>query len=148
MKVTERWIARHALTNPVWWQTVQCEIHPARREEAQAVVASLREFRLTWRRNTKIQMNWLWKRLESQSNCIFSRWKDKCLLHLLFCIPTFFKTFQDYGRGGTVSLASPDGTSLICIHYRSAFFSRRNSRFKLTWENVTAVWYQSVKIWI
>ena len=25
----------------------------------------------------------------------------------------FFLTFQDYGRGGTASLASPDGTSLL-----------------------------------
>ena len=61
-----------------------------RGEEAQAVAAYIRDFRLTWRRNTQLQMIWLWKWLESQSNCIFSRWKDKGLFNLLFWIPNFF----------------------------------------------------------
>jgi len=36
------------------WETAQCESHPVR--GAQAVGASLRDFPLTWRRNTQIQM--------------------------------------------------------------------------------------------
>ena len=41
------------------WQTAQCESHPV--EEEQAVASSVRDFPLTWRRNTQIQMYWLWK---------------------------------------------------------------------------------------
>jgi len=88
MKVIERFIARHALTNTIGERLLNAEA--ARREEAQAVAASLRDIRLTWRRNTQIQMDWLWKLLESQSNCTFSRWKDKCFFILLFWIPNFF----------------------------------------------------------
>ena len=52
------------------WQTAQCECHPVR--GAQAVAASLCDSPLTWRRNTQIQMYWLWKWLESSNNCTFS----------------------------------------------------------------------------
>jgi len=45
------------------WQTAQCECHPVR--GAQAVAASLRDCPLTRRRNTQIQMYWLWKWIES-----------------------------------------------------------------------------------
>ena len=61
-------------------------------------------------------MYWLWKWLESYNNCNFSTGKDKCLFNLLFWFPNSFCTFHDYGRGGTPSLASPDGTSLIFYH--------------------------------
>jgi len=84
------------------WQTPQCESHPVR--GAPAVGASLRDFPLTRRRNTQIQMYWLWKWLESYNNCTFSTWKDKFLFNLLFWIPNSFCTFHDYGRGGTPSL--------------------------------------------
>jgi len=43
---------------------------------AQAVAASLHGFPLNWRRNTQIQMYWLWKWLESYNNCTFSTWKE------------------------------------------------------------------------
>ena len=101
------------------WQTPQCESHPVR--GAPAVGASLRDFPLTRRRNTQIQMYWLWKWLESYNNCTFSTWKDKFLFNLLFWIPNSFCTFHDYGRGGTPSLASPDGPSLI--FYYSDFWT-------------------------
>jgi len=65
MKVTERLNARHALTNTVFDRLLNAKA--TRQEEAQAVAASLRDFRQTWRRNTQLQMNWLWKWLESQS---------------------------------------------------------------------------------
>ena len=61
-------------------------------------------------------MYWLWKWLESYNNCTFSTWKGKCLFNLLFRIPNLFRTFHDCGRGGTPSLFSPDGTSLIFYH--------------------------------
>ena len=97
------------------WQTAQCESHPVR--GAQAVGASLRDFPLTWRRYTQIQMYWLWKWLGSgYINCTFSTWKDKFLFNLLFWIPISFCTFHDYGRGGTPFLSSPDGPSLIFYH--------------------------------
>ena len=105
------------------WQTAQCECH--RWEEAQAVVASLRDWPLVWRRNTQIQMYWLWNWLESYNNCSFSTWKDKFLFNLFFWIPNSFCTFHDYARGGTPCLpwrpvtdffASPDGPSLIFYH--------------------------------
>jgi len=78
MKVTERLTARHALTNTVGDRLLNAKA--TRREEAQAVAASLRDIRLTWRKNTL--MDWLWKLLESQSNCTYSRWKDKCFVIL------------------------------------------------------------------
>jgi len=96
------------------WQTTQCESHPVR--GAQVVGASLHGFPLNWRRNTQIQMDWLWKWLESNNNCTFSTWKDKFVFSLLFWIPNSFCTFHDYGRGGTSFLASPDGPSLIFHH--------------------------------
>ena len=96
------------------WQTPQCESHPVR--GAPAVGASLRDFPLTRRRNTQIQMYWLWKWLESYNNCTFSTWKDKFLFNLLFWIPNSFCTFHDYARGGTPFLAFPDGPSLIFYH--------------------------------
>ena len=95
------------------WQTAQCKSHPVR--GAQAVGASLRDFPLTWRRNTQIQMYWLWKGLESYNNCTFSVWKGKFSFNLLFWIPNSFCIFHDYGRGGTPFLASPDGPSLFFI---------------------------------
>ena len=61
-------------------------------------------------------MYWLWKWLESYNNCTFSTWKDTFLFNLLFWIPNSFYTFQDYARGGTPFLASPDGPSLIFYH--------------------------------
>jgi len=96
------------------WQTAQCECQPVR--GAHAVVAYLRDCPLTGRRNTQIQMYWLWKWLESYNNCTFSTWKDKFLFNLLFWIPDSFCTFHDYARGGTPFLASPDGPSLIFYH--------------------------------
>ena len=96
------------------WQTAQCECHPVR--GAQAVAASLHDFPLTWRRNTQIQMYWLWKWLESHNNCTFSTWKDIFLFNFIFWIPNSFSTFHDYARGGTPFLASPDGPSLIFYH--------------------------------
>ena len=97
------------------WQTAQCESHPVR--GAQAVGASLRDFPLTWRRNTQIQMYWLWKWLESYNICIFSTWKEKFVFNLLFWIPNSFCAFHDYGRGGTPFLASPD------VFYHSDFWT-------------------------
>ena len=79
------------------------------------MAASLREFPMAWRRNTQIQMYWLRKWLESYNNCTFSTWKNKWLFNLLCWISNSFCTFHYYGRGGTPSLASPDGTSLIFI---------------------------------
>jgi len=96
------------------WQTAQCERHPVR--GAQAVAASLRDCPLTWRRNTQIQMYWLWRWLESYNSCTFSTWKDKFVFTFLFWIPNLFCTFHDYGRGGTPFLASPDGPSRIFYH--------------------------------
>ena len=98
-------IPRQALTTTVW-QTAQCECHPVR--GAQAVAASLRDCPVTWRRNTQIQMYWLWKWLESYNNCTFSTRKDIFLFNLLFWIPNSFCTFHDYAKGGTPFLASPE----------------------------------------
>ena len=112
------------------WQIAQSECQPVRR--AQAVVAYLRDCPLTWRRNTQIQMYWLWKWLESHNNCTFSTWKDKFLFNLLFWIPDSFCTFHDYARGGTTYLASPDGPSLIFYHsdFWTTFFLWKT---KLPW---------------
>ena len=96
------------------WQTAQCECHPVR--GAQAAAAALRDCPLTWRRNTQIQMYWLWKWLESYNNCTFSTWKDIFLFNLLFWTPNSFCTFHDYARGGIPFLATPDGPSLIFYH--------------------------------
>jgi len=64
-------------------------------------------------------MIWLWKWLESPSNCIFSQCKDKYVYSICYFVSLiFFLTFQDYGRGGTASLASTDGTSLIIVIYK------------------------------
>ena len=60
-------------------------------------------------------MYWLRKWLESYNNSTFSTWKNKWLFNMLIWIPNSFCTFHYYGRGGTPSLASPDGTSLIFI---------------------------------
>ena len=82
-------------------------------------------------------MNWLWKWLESYSYCLFSGLKDKCLFNLLSRIPNSFCTFHDYGRGGTASLASPDGTSLLQKAYcRSCTYS--NERFTSAFEGLWA----------
>jgi len=118
------------------WQTAQCESHPVR--GAQAVAASLRDFPLTWRRNTLIQMHWLWKWLESYNNCTFSTWKDKFLFNLLFWIPHSFCTFHDYARVGTPFLAFPDGLSLIFYHsdFWTTFFLWKTElpwNFSLWW---------------
>jgi len=64
MKVTERLIAWHALTNTVFDRLLNAKA--TRWEETQAVATSLCDFSLTWRRNMQLQMNWLWKWLESQ----------------------------------------------------------------------------------
>jgi len=45
MKVTQRLIARHALTNTVFDRLLNAKV--TRRDEAQAVPASLRDLRLT-----------------------------------------------------------------------------------------------------
>jgi len=107
-------IARQALTTTICDK--QLNANATRWEEAQAVVVSLRDCPLTWRRNTQIQMYWLWKWLESYNNCTFSTWKDKFLFSLLFWIPNSFCTFHDYARGGTPFLAFPDGPALIFYH--------------------------------
>jgi len=107
-------IARQALTNTVCDKLLNAK--DTRWEQAQAVAASLRDFPLPWTRNTQSQMYWLWTWLESYNNCTFSIWKDKCLFNLLFLIPNSFTTFHNYGKGGTHSLASADGTSLIFYH--------------------------------
>ena len=53
-------------------QTAQCDLSESHAVRgAQAVTASLRDFPLSWRRNTQIQMYWLWKWLESYNNCTF-----------------------------------------------------------------------------
>jgi len=88
-------IARQALTTTVCDKVKLLNAKATRWEEAQAVAASLRHFPLTWRRNTQIQIYWLWKWLESYNICTFSTWKDKCLFNLLFWIPNFFCTFHD-----------------------------------------------------
>jgi len=95
------------------FKTAQCECQPVR--GAQAVLAYLRDCPLTWR-NTQILMYWLWKWLESYTNCTYSTWKDKILFNLLFWIPDSFCTFHDYARGGTPFLASPVDPSLIFHH--------------------------------
>ena len=107
-------IARQALTNTVCDKLLNAKATPW--EEAQAVAASLRDFPLTWRRNTQIQMHWLWKWLESCNNCTFSKWKDIFLFNFLLRIPNSFCTFHDYARGGTPFLSAPDGPSLIFYH--------------------------------
>ena len=96
------------------WQTAQCECQPVRGGTNSRCLPSW--LPLTWRRNTQIQMYWLWKWLESYNNCTYSTWKDKFLFNLLFWIPDSFCTFHDYGRVGTPFLASPDGPSLIFYH--------------------------------
>ena len=98
-------------------QTAQCDLSESHAVGgAQAVATSLRDFPLSWRKNTQIVMYWLWKWLESYNNCTFSTWKDIFVFSLLFWIPNSFCTFHDYGRGGTPFLASPDGPSLIFYH--------------------------------
>jgi len=86
-------IARQALTNTVYDKLLNAKA--TRWEQAQAVAVSLHDFPLTWRRNTQIQMYWLWKWLESYNNCIFSTRKDKCFFNLLFWFPNSFCTFHD-----------------------------------------------------
>jgi len=117
------------------WQTAQCECHPVR--GAQAVAASLR---LTWRRNTQIQIYWLWTWLGSYNNCTFSTWKDIFLFNLLFRIPNSFCSFHDYAKRGTPFLASPDGLSLIFYHsdFWTTFLLWKTElswNFSLCWNN-------------
>jgi len=95
-----------------FWQTAQYESHPERGGTSRRCLPSWLSPDLKKKYATSDNLTVKMIR-KSQSNCIFSRWKDKCLFNLLFWIPNFFQTFQDYGRGGTTSLASPDGTSLI-----------------------------------
>ena len=83
---------------------------------SQAVASSLRDFPLTWGRNTQIWMYWLLKWIESCNNCTFWTLKNKVVFNLLFWIPNSFWTYHDYGRRGTPFLASPDGLSLIFYH--------------------------------
>jgi len=52
MNITEGLIAQHVLTNTVCDRLLNAKT--PQREEAQAVAASLCEFRLTWKRNTQI----------------------------------------------------------------------------------------------
>jgi len=124
-------IARQALTNTVCDKLLNAKATPW--EEAQAVAASLRDFPLTWRRNTQIQMHCLWKWLESYNNCTFSTWKDKCLFNLLFWMPNSFSTFHDYGRGGN---------SLPCLTWRHVtdFLSFRIlNNLRLPWKTELAL---------
>ena len=111
-------IARPALTTTVCDKLLNANV--TRWEEAQAVVASLRDCPLTWRRNMQIQMYsidyWLWNWLESYNNGTFSTWKDKFLFNLLFWIPNSFCTFHDYASEGTPFYASPVCPSLIFYH--------------------------------
>ena len=118
------------------WQTAQCECQPVR--GAQAVVVSLRDCSLTWRRNTQIQMYWLRKWLESYNNCSFSTWKDKFLFNLLFWIPDSFCTLHDYDRGGTPILPSPDGPSLI-LYYSDFWTTFLLWKTELPW-NFSLFW--------
>ena len=74
------------------WQTAQCECQPVR--GAQAVFAYLRACPLAWRRNTQIQMYWLWEWLKSCNNCTYSTWNDKFLFNLLFWILYRFAHFM------------------------------------------------------
>jgi len=112
------------------WQTAQCERHPVR--GAPAVAASLHDCPLTWRRNTQIQMYWLWKWLESHNNCTFSTWKDKFVSSLSIWIPKSFWTFHDYGSGGTSFLASPDSPSMI-FHYSDFWTTFLPWKAELPW---------------
>jgi len=98
-------IARQAPTNTVWDKLLNAKA--IRWEDAQGAAASLCDFPLTWRRNTQIQMYWLWKRIESYNNCTFSTWKDKCLFNFLFCIPNSFCTFHDHVGQALSPLPSP-----------------------------------------
>ena len=118
------------------WQTAQCESHPVR--AAQAVGAALRDFPLTWRRNTQIQLYWLWKWLESYNNCTFSTWKDTFLCNLSFWIPKSFCTFHDDCRGGTPFLTSPDGPSLI-FYYSDFWTTVSPWKTELPW-NFSLCW--------
>jgi len=101
------------------WQTAQCESHPVRGGTSSRCLRSW--LPLTWRRNTQIQLYWLWKSIKSCNNCTFSTWKDKCLFNLLFWIPNSFCTFHDYGRGGTPSL--PPLTARHWFLYHSGFWT-------------------------
>ena len=103
-----------------------------------SIGASLLDFPLSWRRNTQIQMYWLWKWLESYNNCTFSTWKDTFLFNLLFWIPNSFCTFHDYDRGGTAFLASPDGPSLI-FYYSEFWTTFLPWKTKLPW-NFSPCW--------
>ena len=86
-------------------------------------------FPLSWRRNTQIQMYWLWKWLESYNNCTFSTWKDIFVFSLLLWIPNSVCTFHDYGRGGTPFLASLDGpvTDFLSLRFLNNFIALTSS---------------------
>ena len=85
-------IARQALTTTVCDKLLNA--NATWQEEAQAVVASIRDCPLTWRRNTQIQMYWLWKWLESYNNCTFSTWKDNFYSICCFGSRTHFAHFM------------------------------------------------------
>ena len=96
-------------------------------EDAQAVAASLRDFPLTWRRNTQIQMYWPWKWFELYNNCTFSTWKDKFVFNLLFWIPNSVCGFRYYGGRH----------SLPCLSWRHVtdfLLFRILSNFHLPWK--------------
>ena len=81
-----------------FWQTAQCESHPARGGTCSRCLPSWLSPDFSPEEEIR-NFRWLdWKWLESQSNCILSLWKDKCLINLLFWISIFFQIFQDYGR--------------------------------------------------
>ena len=129
-------IARQALTTTVCDKLLNA--NAPQWEEAQTVVASLRDCPLTWRRNTQIQMYWLWKWLESYNTCTFSAWKDKFIFNLLFWIPNSFCTFHDYAKGGTPFFASSVVPSLIFYHsdFWTTFFLWKTElawNFSLWW---------------
>jgi len=95
-------------------------------EEAQAVVASLRDCPLTWRRNTQIQMYWLWKWLESYNNCTFSTWKDKFLFNLLFWILTRFAHFMIMLGEELPCLPWRPVTDFLSFRFLNNFLSLKN----------------------
>jgi len=92
MKVMERLIARHALTNTIGDKLFHGKA--TRQEEAKADAASLRDIRLTWRRNTQIQMNWLWKWWDHSAIASFHDERTNVYWICYFGSLTFFKHFK------------------------------------------------------
>ena len=73
-----------------FWQTAQYESHPERGGTSRRCLPSWLSPDLNKKYATSDNLTVKMIR-KSQSNCIFSRWKDKCVFNLLFWIPNFFK---------------------------------------------------------